>query len=271
MNNVGKITVTLTQNGIVDLNSLISSYQLDSIAWVEVIIAPQIQITLQTSFAQIPATVIYVKVRLCENANLSWWLDTTTKIPNFAHYISIQAAENAYAALYFCVPTQTSGQLCIASCMEGQHSAIAVYGSYKTAAAAQLKIRSLQEHTASHSVSKIQLFGIATDQSLVDYEGMITIALQATQSDAAQNFKGLLLSDAARVSAKPALQVHTNEVKCAHGAAIGPLDQSVIHYLGMRGLANKDAQQILVHHYLEQVYTTMPEPLRHLAPIQACF
>ena len=77
---------------------------------------------------------------------------------------------------------------------------------------------------------------IADDAALAVFNGIIYVRKDAQATDAQQQCRGLLLSTQARVDAKPQLEIYADDVKCAHGAAIGQLDPEALFYLQSRGL-----------------------------------
>ena len=68
-----------------------------------------------------------------------------------------------------------------------------------------------------------------------------------------QTNKSLLLSDEARVDTKPQLEIFADDVKCAHGAAVGQLDQDELFYLESRGINPGLARNLLTYGFAEEV------------------
>ena len=52
----------------------------------------------------------------------------------------------------------------------------------------------------------------------------------------------LLLSDKAEIDAKPELEIYADDVKCAHGATAGDLDENELFYLQARGIDGADPE-----------------------------
>jgi Fe-S cluster assembly protein SufD len=82
------------------------------------------------------------------------------------------------------------------------------------------------------------------------YQGRVTVAKGANGSDSRQTAKGLLLSDRAEIDLKPELEILADDVKCAHGAAVGDLDMDSLFYLRARGIAESEARNLLIHAFL---------------------
>ena len=95
------------------------------------------------------------------------------------------------------------------------------------------------------------------------FNGKVLVRRGALQTDAAQSFRGLLLSEHARIDAKPQLEIFADDVKCAHGAAIGQLDREQLFYLRSRGLPAASAANLLTYAFAAEVIERIP--LRALA------
>ena len=78
------------------------------------------------------------------------------------------------------------------------------------------------------------------------------VARDAQKSDAEQSLKGLLAARTATINAKPELEIFADDVKCAHGATVGELDQGALFYLRSRGIPDSEARAILVRAFLTE-------------------
>ena len=83
------------------------------------------------------------------------------------------------------------------------------------------------------------------------YQGKITVAEGANGSDSRQTAKAILLSDRAEADLKPELEILADDVKCAHGAAVGDLDPESLFYLRSRGVPEEEARNLLIRAFLE--------------------
>lgn len=68
-----------------------------------------------------------------------------------------------------------------------------------------------------------------------------------------QTNKNLLLSNEARVDTKPQLEILADDVKCAHGAAVGQIDEEEMFYLETRGIHPELARNLLTYGFAEEV------------------
>jgi Fe-S cluster assembly protein SufD len=101
------------------------------------------------------------------------------------------------------------------------------------------------EHIARATACDLSWRGIGDGRGRVVFHGGITIHAGADGSDANLSSKNLLLSDAAEIDTQPVLEIHADEVKAAHGAAVGQLDPAALFYLRSRGLPQAQARQLL--------------------------
>ena len=111
----------------------------------------------------------------------------------------------------------------------------------------------------SHAVGRTQstqLFKkVGAGKSQAVYQGKVTVAHGADGADSRQTAKALLPSPGAEADLKPELEIFADDVKCAHGAAVGDLDADSLFYLRARGIPEKDARHLLIHAFLEDALT----------------
>ncbi|CAM9922129.1 unnamed protein product, partial [Discosporangium mesarthrocarpum] len=58
----------------------------------------------------------------------------------------------------------------------------------------------------------------------------------ADKTDANQLCRTLLLSNKARITAMPSLEIIASDVKCTHGATVSDMDDEPLFYLQTRGI-----------------------------------
>ncbi len=110
-----------------------------------------------------------------------------------------------------------------------------------------------QLHTAPATTSDIQYRGALKGFAKSFFSGMVAISKEAQQSDAYQSSKSLLLSTDARADAIPNLEILADDVKCSHGAAVGPVDEEQKFYLQTRGIPVGEAEEMIVQGFFEPV------------------
>jgi len=106
-----------------------------------------------------------------------------------------------------------------------------------------------QPHCNSHQLYK----GILDGNARAVFNGKIFVREGAQKTDAMQTNKNLLLSPNARVDTKPQLEIYADDVKCAHGAAVGQIDQEELFYLQARGINPELGRNLLTYGFAEEV------------------
>ncbi|MGC1521267.1 MAG: Fe-S cluster assembly protein SufD [Steroidobacteraceae bacterium] len=118
-------------------------------------------------------------------------------------------------------------------------------------------------HGAPDTRSAQTARAIAGDTSRLIFNSKVIVDAGAVRSQSQQSCRGLLLSPAAEIDTRPQLEIHADEVKCAHGATTGRLDPDMLFYMLSRGLDRETAQSLLVFAFLADVLTGMSvEPAR---------
>jgi Fe-S cluster assembly protein SufD len=108
------------------------------------------------------------------------------------------------------------------------------------------------EHAAGGTRSTQLFKNVAGGRSRAVYQGKITVREGANGSDSRQTAKALLMGLRAEADLKPELIIFADDVKCAHGAAVGDLDQESLFYLRSRGIPEREARRMLVRAFLEE-------------------
>ena len=109
------------------------------------------------------------------------------------------------------------------------------------------------EHKEANCNSNEHYKGILSGKSTGVFNGRIHVHPGAQKTDAIQKNQNLLLSDDAIIHTKPELEIYADDVKCTHGATVGQLDEKGLFYLRSRGLNRKEAQQILIRAYVNEI------------------
>ncbi len=118
----------------------------------------------------------------------------------------------------------------------------------------------LQGHRSPNSRSDLLFKAALDDQSHSAYTGVIIIDRGAQRSDAYQANRNLLLSEGARVDTEPMLEIEADDVRCTHGATVGPIDEEQLFYATSRGLEPDDAARLIVEGFFQEVFEKFGEP-----------
>lgn len=96
-------------------------------------------------------------------------------------------------------------------------------------------------------------------QSTGNFLGRIEIPKDSQEVDAAQNFRAILLEAGASANAKPELEIYADDVKAAHGAAIGALDEVAAFYMAARGIPPEIARKLLVRAFIADAFEAIAD------------
>lgn len=128
-----------------------------------------------------------------------------------------------------------------------------VDGLYLAGADQHADTHSVIDHQQPHCTSHQLYKGILDGNARAVFNGKVFVREGAQKTDAMQTNKNLLLSQHARVDTKPQLEIYADDVKCAHGAAVGQIDQDELFYLQARGINPELGRNLLTYGFAEEV------------------
>ena len=92
------------------------------------------------------------------------------------------------------------------------------------------------------------------------FDGRVVVQPGALKTDASQINKNLLLSTSAQAYTRPRLEIFADDVKCAHGAAVGQLDDEALFYLRTRGIPQQAARDLLTDAFTAEMLDLIQVP-----------
>lgn len=117
-----------------------------------------------------------------------------------------------------------------------------------------LEIVTSVTHAEPDSTSEQVVRSILSDRATGNYLGRIEVARHAQKTDASQSVKAMLLDRTATANAKPELEIFADDVKCAHGCAVGELDKQALFYMASRGMDPATAKTLLLRSFVAGVF-----------------
>lgn len=100
------------------------------------------------------------------------------------------------------------------------------------------------------SVVRDAVAGVVTDRSRGVFQGKFHVRRPAQQTDAVMRHDALMLSDTAKINAKPELEIYADDVLCEHGNTIGQLDEQAMFYMRQRGIPKAQARALLIEAFV---------------------
>ena len=125
-----------------------------------------------------------------------------------------------------------------------------------------LDTQAVVRHLAPHTQCRQNFRAVLDGHSTGIFNGMIDIVPQAQKISAQQMSRSLILAPGAQAVLKPQMVILADDVKCAHGATIGQLDEDAYFYLLSRGIDGPTAKQMLTFAFLAAALTDLPTFLR---------
>ncbi|MES2700893.1 MAG: SufD family Fe-S cluster assembly protein [Pseudomonadota bacterium] len=169
------------------------------------------------------------------------------------HRVRLHVGADARAELFAVISASSYTRLEVeVTLAEGAHfefGAVTIGGG-DVVREAVTRVRHAEPGATSHQVIRAVHWGTATGNFL----GRIEVARHAQQTDAAQDFKALILERGATANARPELEIYANDVKCAHGAAIGQMDEAAAFYMASRGIDPAAAKALLVRAFIADAF-----------------
>ena len=150
--------------------------------------------------------------------------------------------------------------------MNGEGAECALNGLYLVGGRQHVDHHTRIDHVRPDCRSRESYKGIIDGRARAVFNGKVVVHKGADKTDSAQSNANLLLSDRAEIDTKPDLEIHADDVKCAHGATVGQLDMNQLFYLRSRGLAVDEARNVLMFAFADEVLAKIkvPEVRRYL-------
>jgi len=108
-------------------------------------------------------------------------------------------------------------------------------------------------HAAPDCTSSQLYKGILDDEAYAHFNGHILVAKDSQRTTAFQTNRNITLTDEARITTNPFLEIYADNVQCSHGATVGQLDEEAMFYLRSRGICERNARMLLMYAFANEV------------------
>ena len=109
-------------------------------------------------------------------------------------------------------------------------------------------------HAKGNAVSSQVVRSVLGGHATGTYLGRVAVARGANGTDGEQSIRAMLLDRTATANARPELEIYADDVKCAHGCAVGELDAQGLFYLQSRGLPPAEAKKLMLQAFLAEAF-----------------
>ena len=113
-------------------------------------------------------------------------------------------------------------------------------------------------HAGPDATSRQVVRSVLGGQATGTYLGKVLVARGADGTDGEQSVRAMLLDRTATANARPELEIYADDVKCAHGCAVGELDAQGLFYLQSRGLPPAEAKRLMLQAFLAEAFVGAP-------------
>jgi Fe-S cluster assembly protein SufD len=152
-------------------------------------------------------------------------------------------------------------RLRVEAILEGPGSSAELRGLFFGTGDQAFDFRTLQDHVGPHTTSDLLYKGALRDRARSVYVGVVRVEPEARGSSSNQANRNLLLSEKAKATSEPILEILNNDIlRCSHGATVGPVDPEHLFYLESRGIPHQVAERMLVQGFLGEVLDRITVP-----------
>lgn len=172
--------------------------------------------------------------------------------------LSLELGAGARAELFLLITGADYGRVLVeATLATGAHLELggAIVGTGDSTLEIVTRVVHAEPDATSNQVIRTVLGGKATGTAL----SKVVVERNAQRTDAEQSVKAVLLDRSATANAKPELEIYADDVKCAHGCAIGELDAMGLFYLASRGLTPSQAKALMLKAFIADAFAEMAD------------
>lgn len=142
--------------------------------------------------------------------------------------------------------------------LEGQGANVRMLGFFFGDKQQHFDQHTFQNHIVPNGKSDLLYKGALKDKAFSAFRGLIRINPEAQHSDAYQQNRNLLLSSTAHADSIPELEIEANDVRCTHGATVGPIEQVAVFYLMARGIPRPEAERLITEGFFDELISKIP-------------
>ena len=176
--------------------------------------------------------------------------DSSHTFSNFGSSLSERSSLNLWSS--------SIGGSYINSCnfyqLIGEESTFKNYGLNFSSHNQSYNYTSSIEHLFKSANSEQIQKSISDDSSKINFSGTIFVEKECVDTDAKQLLRGLQLSPKSKINLSPELQILADDVKCAHGATIGQINDDELFYLESRGIDKISAKKMLLESFFADLF-----------------
>jgi len=145
------------------------------------------------------------------------------------------------------------GKIKVDTVFNGSNSQSELQGIYFGQHEQHLAIITNSYHNVPDTTNKILTKGVLKDKATSVSHGLVRIDKNAPQTDSYLADHVIHLGQEAKSNSIPSLEIINNDVKAAHSASSGEVDEDQLFYLMSRGLSKSESETIIVEGFFEPI------------------
>jgi Fe-S cluster assembly protein SufD len=218
------------------------------------------------------AKVSVIEQYISANDELDYWRNSVTEVKlagqSHLHYYKLQqealaAKHTAFISVQQAASsTLTSFNLDLGgkfvrndlhTALLAEQAQCELFGAYLARDKQHMDNHTVIEHACAHTFSNELYKGVLDNKAHGVFNGRVLVQADAQKVDSAQHNANLLLSRECEIDTKPELEIYADDVKCAHGATVGQLDDKALFYMQSRGVSLEIAEKLLTFGFAHDV------------------
>jgi Fe-S cluster assembly protein SufD len=179
--------------------------------------------------------------------------------PNGFHTATAQTYQ-ARSSVYSCITFAFGGTLTrhdLGAVLDGEGAEATLDGLSVLGDRQHVDVHTTLDHAKPHCTSWEFFNGVFDGRARGVFNGRIIVREGAQKTDSKQTNNNLLLSRQARADSQPQLEIYADDVKCTHGATLGPIDDEQVFYLQSRGLDAAAARSLLTYGFAAEILSNV--------------
>ncbi len=150
-------------------------------------------------------------------------------------------------------------QVNLAITQNGEGAETNLYGITIGKEEEQSRLHSCINHNVPHGKSNQLYKCVLGDKAQSTFVGELRVLPKAQKVEAYQTNRNILLSETAKMTTKPQLEIYADDVRCSHGATTGQLDESALFYMQQRGISKEAARMLLLNAFVVDVLAALED------------
>ncbi len=179
--------------------------------------------------------------------------------------VTAKLAENAVYNQFTLTTGAAASRVETHAYLEGEHAHVNLQGLNLIEGSQKADSWADIQFIAPNCTANVEQRQILDGSAHASFQGKFHVHQAAQKTDAYMMCKNLLLSEGARTSQKPELEIYADDVKCSHGTTTGQLDDEALFYLAARGIPAHKARAMLIQAFAQEIASKLEYAPAHTA------